>query len=91
VPLSGSLVTLSWPDGPGVGVYGAVRGLTGELPFEAYYDETRYEQLVRQAEPIRSHRRGPAAFATTVEACLEPDPTLHPTVAEFAKRLMKLT
>jgi eukaryotic-like serine/threonine-protein kinase len=68
-----------------------VEATTGELPCEAYDDETRYEQLERRAKPIRSHRRVPAAVATTVEACLEPDPALRPTVAELTKRLMDLT
>ena len=33
-----------------------------EEPFYAYHAETRYEQLERRAESIRSHRRVPPAF-----------------------------
>ncbi len=64
---------------------------TGELPFGGYDDEDHYEQLEHQAESVRSHRRIPTTVAATVGACLEPDPTPRPTVAEVAKRLMKLT
>lgn len=46
-----------------------------------------YEQLQRRADPVRSHRRVPAAFATTIEACLDPDPTRRPAVGELSARL----
>ncbi len=60
---------------------------TGELPFEAYDDETRYEQLERRAEPVRSYRRVPAAFNDLVGSCLELEPTRRPTVGELADSL----
>ena len=61
---------------------------TGEVPFDAYEDEEgRYEQLERQAEPVRHYRRVPAAFDDLVDSCLEPDPALQPTVDEVARSL----
>jgi serine/threonine protein kinase len=63
---------------------------TGELPFEAYDDETRYEQLERRAEPVRSYRRVPAAFNDLVGSCLELEPTRRPTVGELADSLNEL-
>ncbi len=50
-----------------------------------------YEQLTRRVEPVRVHRRVPAAFARLVEACLEPDPARRPTVAELSKALKTFT
>jgi serine/threonine protein kinase len=63
---------------------------TGELPFEAYDDETRYEQLERRAEPVRSYRRVPATFDDLVGSCLELDPTRRPSVGELADSLNEL-
>ena len=66
---------------------------TGEEPFNADDeddDEPSYEQLRRRIVPIRSYRRVPAPFANLVESCLEPDPTLRPTVDELREGLTKL-
>lgn len=63
---------------------------TGEVPFEAYDDESRYEQLERKADPVRAYRRVPAAFAQAVDGCLEPDPARRPTVDELTEGLMSL-
>jgi serine/threonine protein kinase len=66
---------------------------TGEEPFNAGDeddDEPSYEQLERRIVPIRSYRRVPAPFANLVESCLEPDPTLRPTVEELREGLTKL-
>jgi serine/threonine protein kinase len=63
---------------------------TGELPFDAYDDESRYDQLERRAESVRAYRRVPAAFNELVGSCLEPDPALRPTVDELTKSLMAL-
>jgi serine/threonine protein kinase len=63
---------------------------TGELPFDAYDDESRYEQLERRAEPVRSHRRVPAAFNALISSCLDPDPARRPTLGELADALNKL-
>ena len=40
-------------------------------------------QLRKHAAPVRSLRRMPAAFAATIDACLEPDPADRPTVADI--------
>jgi hypothetical protein len=40
-------------------------------------------QLRKHAAPVRSLRRMPAAFASTIDACLEPDPADRPTVADI--------
>jgi serine/threonine protein kinase len=66
---------------------------TGEEPFNAEdedEDEPSYEQLERRIVPIRSYRRVPAAFASLVESCLEPDPAHRPTVDEFREGLAAL-
>jgi serine/threonine protein kinase len=63
---------------------------TGEIPFDAYEDESRYDQLERRVESVRDYRRVPAAFNDLVRGCLEPDPALRPTVDEVAKSLRAL-
>jgi serine/threonine protein kinase len=63
---------------------------TGEEPFNAEDEddeELSYEQLERRIDPIRSYRRVPAAFASLVESCLEPDPAGRPTIEELMKEL----
>lgn len=50
-----------------------------------------YEQLYRRADPVRVHRRVPAAFAAAVESCLEPDPAQRPTVEALTESLQALT
>jgi serine/threonine protein kinase len=62
---------------------------TGQRPFRAEAGR-KYQQLERQADPVRSHRRVPAAFATAVDSCLEPEPAHRPTVAELAEILSGL-
>jgi serine/threonine protein kinase len=80
--------------GPAADVWGIGTVLfevaAGEEAFDAYEDETRYEQLERRAESIRSHRRVPAAFAVAVDACLEPDPAERPTVKDLTQTLNEL-
>jgi serine/threonine protein kinase len=63
---------------------------TGEEPFNAEDEddeEPTYEQLERRIDPIRYYRRVPAAFASLVESCLEPDPAGRPTIEELMKGL----
>ena len=62
---------------------------TGRLPFEAE-TERKYDQLERRADPIRAHRRVPAAFATTVNRCLDPEPSQGPAVGELSEFLNSL-
>jgi len=80
--------------GPSTDVWGIgavlFEAATGEPPFEAYYEEARYEQLERRAEPIRWYRRVPAAFDDLVAGCLEPEPTRRPTIDELARSLKAL-
>jgi serine/threonine protein kinase len=67
---------------------------TGEEPFNAEDDddeEPGYEQLERRIDPIRSYRRVPAAFASLVESCLEPDPAGRPTIEELTKGLKAIS
>lgn len=49
-----------------------------------------YEQVLRRAEPVRTHRRAPAAFANAIDACLEPDPARRPTLEELTRNLQAL-
>jgi serine/threonine protein kinase len=63
---------------------------TGEVPFDAYEDESSYDQLERRAESVRLYRRVPAAFDDLVHSCLEPDPVLRPTVDGVAESLRAL-
>ena len=49
-----------------------------------------YEQLTRRADPVRLHRRVPAAFDDAVARCLDPDPDARPTVAELTSILRTL-
>jgi serine/threonine protein kinase len=81
--------------GPAADVWGIgavlFEAATGELPFDAHDDdEDRYEQLERQAEPVRSYRRVPATFNDLVGSCLEPDPARRPTLGELADAMNKL-
>lgn len=76
--------------GPAADVWGMGATLyeaaTGTPPFE-YLEGHRYDQLERRADPIRAHRRVPAALAAAVDACLEPDPAGRPAVLELAHEL----
>jgi serine/threonine protein kinase len=63
---------------------------TGELPFDAYDDEDRYEQLERRAEPVRSYRRVPGGFNDLVSSCLEAEPARRPSVDTLVDVLNEL-
>ena len=63
---------------------------TGEVPFEAYEDESSYDQLERRAESVGLYRRVPAAFDDLVHSCLEPLPALRPSVDGVAESLRAL-
>jgi serine/threonine protein kinase len=63
---------------------------TGQPPFEADEAGQEYKQLQRRADPVRAHRRVPAAFGTVVARCLDPDPSLRPTVEELTELLNDL-
>jgi serine/threonine protein kinase len=63
---------------------------TAKEAFDLHEDEDKYIQLERRADPIRTHRRLPAAFASAIDACLEPDPALRPTVDGLMKTLTSL-
>src|SRR5262249_32869541 len=52
---------------------------SGEPPFAAYRGR-RYDQLERRADPLRTYRRVPAAFAALVDSCLDPEPKHRPTI-----------
>jgi serine/threonine protein kinase len=43
-----------------------------------------YQQVVRGADPVSSHRELPTALADAIDACLDRDPHGRPTVAELA-------
>ena len=92
--------------GPAIDVWGIgtvlYEAATDVTPFNAEYEtgedrsetETEldaYEQVLRRAEPVRAYRRVPAAFAHTVDACLEPDPARRPTLEGLARNLKALS
>jgi len=60
----------------------------GKAPFKAY-DDKRYDQLERQANRVRSHRRMPTDFANIIDQCLHPDPEKRPAVEELMKILKR--
>jgi eukaryotic-like serine/threonine-protein kinase len=61
---------------------------TAGRPPAAWCDaECSYPQLWHRAEPLRRHRRLPAAFGNVIEATLDPDPDKRPTVGELAGAL----
>ena len=62
---------------------------TGKPPFEVEAGE-KHQQLERRADPVRSQRRVPAAFAAAVDRCLDPEPAKRPTVDELAELLFGL-
>ncbi|HEY3036465.1 MAG TPA: hypothetical protein VGJ54_17640, partial [Streptosporangiaceae bacterium] len=61
---------------------------TGRPPFGA--GRGSYEQLTRRADSVRVYRRVPAAFATAVDSCLEPEPARRPTVDQLFDALCEL-
>ncbi|HSK99109.1 MAG TPA: serine/threonine-protein kinase [Rubrobacteraceae bacterium] len=64
---------------------------TFKAAFDLHEHEDEYVQLERRAEPIRTHRRLPAALASAIDACLEPDPARRPTVDGLMESLNALT
>lgn len=83
--------------GPAADVWGVGAVLfeasTGEIPFndhEEEYEEKRYEQLERAAEPVRRYRRVPAAFDELVAACLDSEPERRPSLSELTSSLERL-
>ena len=56
----------------------------GRLPTAWCDEQPTYPQLWHRAEPLRTHRRVPAAFGAVIEAALAPDPDGRPTLGELA-------
>lgn len=84
--------------GPAADVWGIgavlFEAATGEVPFNGHDEHhghhEQYEQLERSADPVRKHRRVPAAFDTLVGRCLSPEPASRPSVSELAAALEDL-
>lgn len=72
----------------GIGVV-LFEAATGRRPFEAE-GKGVYQQLQRRADPVRSYRRLPLQFTTTVDTCLDPDPRQRPPVSELAGAFKRL-
>ena len=61
---------------------------TGDAPFDDGDDGPEYPQLERRAQPLRARcPRLAAALTRTVDACLQPDPDLRPSLGSVVKRL----
>lgn len=62
---------------------------TGEPPLETgdSTDSTAAEQVDGPVDPVRRHRRVPAAFAAIVDGCLALEPSDRPSVAELSEAL----
>lgn len=77
--------------GPAVDVWGLgavlFEAASGEIPFGAYDEDGRYEQLERPADSVRKYRRVPAAFEELVGSCLSSKPEQRPSVSEAAEAL----
>jgi serine/threonine protein kinase len=56
----------------------------GRRAFQGREKPEGYPQLARRADSIRAHRRLPRALADAIDACLEPDPALRPSMRELA-------
>lgn len=80
--------------GPAADVWGLgavlFEAAAGEIPFEAYDEDGRYEQLERPAEPLRRYRRVPSEFDALVGSCLSEDPSQRPSVLEAMESLNAL-
>ncbi len=60
---------------------------TGVRPFEDREGRVEYPQLDGRPEPVRARRRLPPALATTIDACLEPEPAARPGLTEIEEAL----
>lgn len=76
--------------GPPADVFGIggvlFAAVTGERPFGAR-EGADYEQLERRAVPVGSLRRVPRAFASVIDACMDPSPEARPSVAALSGAL----
>jgi serine/threonine protein kinase len=72
--------------GLGTVLYEAAAGIN---PFEEH-DEIEYPQLVHPAPRLASQRRAPPAFTSLVDACLDPERSRRPTLAELRAELAPL-
>ena len=61
----------------------------GQRPFEGL-NGTRHPQLAHRAPSLAKLRRVPAAFASAVDSCLEPERSERPTVRELSAALEQL-
>jgi eukaryotic-like serine/threonine-protein kinase len=59
---------------------------TGERPFPDARPRT-YPQLERRAPSVAESRRAPTRFTSVVDACLSPEPSDRPSVAELADEM----
>jgi serine/threonine protein kinase len=64
--------------------------ITSHPPFRAFADRSKCDQLERRADRVRTQRRVPAALASAVDSCLEPQPHQRPTVDDLMKSLASL-
>jgi len=79
--------------GPATDVWGIggvlYEAVTAEPPCETDETSAGGDQLDRPPDPVRRHRRLPAAFADLVDRCLAPDPDRRPAVPELSSGLAR--
>jgi serine/threonine protein kinase len=79
--------------GPATDVWGIgavlFEAATAATPGETEETSAGGDQIERPPDPVRRHRRLPAAFADLIDACLDPAPERRPRVAELADGLRR--
>jgi serine/threonine protein kinase len=63
--------------------------LTGHPPYGEDVPDDRYPQLEGRPQSIRAHRRLPSHLASLVDACLDPEPAMRPSIDDISSSLQR--